>query len=69
MRIPLIPPLSSRTVLVGMGTPPVDSFSPLVLSIMAVGLGTPLILILLGGVFVCIRKRATAQQVSYEPIN
>ncbi|KAM3858571.1 glycosylated lysosomal membrane protein [Diretmus argenteus] len=57
------------TVLVGVGPPPVDSFSPLVLCIMAVGLGTPLILILLGGVCVCIRKRATSPPPAYEPIN
>ncbi|KAJ8386477.1 hypothetical protein AAFF_G00169470 [Aldrovandia affinis] len=58
----------SWTMLVGLGTPPVDSFSPLVIVIMAVGLGTPLILILLGGVYVCIRKRRT-EPLAYEPIN
>ncbi|XP_034401577.1 glycosylated lysosomal membrane protein [Cyclopterus lumpus] len=55
----------SWTVLLGSGSPPVDSFSPLVLTVMAVGLGTPMILLLLGGVCVCVRKRAAA----YEPIN
>ncbi|KAK9527061.1 hypothetical protein VZT92_015726 [Zoarces viviparus] len=55
----------SWTVLLGAGSPPVDSFSPLVLAVMAVGLGTPMILLLLGGVCVCVRKRATG----YEPIN
>ncbi|XP_056154022.1 glycosylated lysosomal membrane protein [Lampris incognitus] len=59
----------SWTVVVGLGNPPVDSFSPLVLSIMAVGLGTPMILIVLGGVYVCLRKRATPPSQSYEPIN
>lgn len=54
--------------MVGSGSPPVDSFSPLVVSVMAVGLGTPMILLLLGGVFVCVRKRA-AVSVTYEPIN
>ncbi|KAK6327499.1 hypothetical protein J4Q44_G00031440 [Coregonus suidteri] len=39
----------SWTVLVGLYSPPVDSFSPLVLVIMAVGLGTPMLIILLGG--------------------
>ncbi|XP_070702872.1 glycosylated lysosomal membrane protein [Pempheris klunzingeri] len=57
------------TLLVGSGSPPVDAFSPLVLSMMAVGLGTPMILLLLGGVCVCIRKRATASTTNYEPIN
>ncbi|XP_029282013.1 glycosylated lysosomal membrane protein [Cottoperca gobio] len=57
----------SWTVLLGSGSPPVDSFSPLVLAMMAVGLGTPMILLLLGGVCVCVRKRAAAS--TYEPIN
>ncbi|KAM8766465.1 glycosylated lysosomal membrane protein [Acanthopagrus schlegelii] len=59
----------SWTVLLGSGSPPVDSFSPLVLSMMAVGLGTPMILLLLGGVCVCVRKRAAVMAAAYEPIN
>nr|XP_046273177.1 glycosylated lysosomal membrane protein [Scatophagus argus] len=55
----------SWTVLVGSGSPSVDSFSPLVLSLMAIGLGTPTILLLLGGVCICSRKRTAA----YQPIN
>lgn len=54
--------------MVGLGSPPVDSFSPLVLVIMAVGLGTPMLIILLGGVCVCVRKNRPQTQV-YEPIN
>ncbi|KAF3833418.1 hypothetical protein F7725_024622 [Dissostichus mawsoni] len=57
----------SWTVLLGVGTPPMDSFSPVVLIMMAVGLGTPMMLLVLGGVFVCVRKRASAS--NYEPIN
>ncbi|XP_062291798.1 glycosylated lysosomal membrane protein [Scomber scombrus] len=57
------------TVLVGVGAPPMDTFSPLVLAIMAVGLGTPMILLLLGGVYVCIRKRAAPSAAGYDPIN
>ncbi|XP_034016714.1 glycosylated lysosomal membrane protein [Thalassophryne amazonica] len=56
----------SWTLLMGVGSPPVDSFSPLVVTIMAVGLGTPMILLLLGGVYVCVRK---SQLPTYEPIN
>ncbi|XP_037651736.1 glycosylated lysosomal membrane protein [Sebastes umbrosus] len=59
----------SWTVLLGSGSPPVDSFSPLVLAMMAVGLGTPMILLLLGGVCVCVRKRAAASATAYESIN
>ncbi|KAM7384886.1 hypothetical protein PAMA_011988 [Pampus argenteus] len=60
----------SWTMLVGIGSPPVDSFSPLVLAIMAVGLGAPMILLLLGGVCVCVRKRTAAlSSMAYEPIN
>ncbi|KAL7858849.1 hypothetical protein AOLI_G00189510 [Acnodon oligacanthus] len=58
----------SWTVLIGMGTPPSDSFSPLVIGIMAVGLCTPLAVIVVGGVYVCIRKRRD-QQLGYQPIN
>ncbi len=61
--------VSCRTVLVGSGSPPIDSLSPLVLSMMAVGLGTPMILLLLGGVCVCVRKRVPASTTAYEPIN
>ncbi|XP_067112072.1 glycosylated lysosomal membrane protein [Osmerus mordax] len=57
------------TVLVGLGSAPMDSFSTLVLTIMAVGLGTPLLIILLGGVWVCIRGKATPTPAAYEPIN
>ncbi|KAI4879076.1 hypothetical protein NFI96_014098, partial [Prochilodus magdalenae] len=57
----------SWTVLTGMGTPPLDSFSALVIGIMAVGLCTPLALIIVGGVYVCIRKRR--EQHGYQPIN
>ncbi|XP_031178793.1 glycosylated lysosomal membrane protein [Sander lucioperca] len=57
------------TVLIGSGSPPVESFSPLVLAIMAVGLGTPMILLVLGGVYVCIRKRVAVTAAAYQPIN
>ncbi|XP_061111124.1 glycosylated lysosomal membrane protein [Conger conger] len=58
----------SWTVLVGMGPPPIDSFSTVVIVIMAVGLGTPLLLILVGGVCLCVRKKRV-ESVGYEPIN
>lgn len=60
----------SWTALVGVGAPPVDSFSVIVVSMMVFGLGTPLILLLLGGVCVCVKKRAAAPPaLAYEPIN
>ncbi|XP_053302754.1 glycosylated lysosomal membrane protein [Pleuronectes platessa] len=59
----------SWTVLVGVGSPPVDSFSPLVVAIMAVGLGTPVVLLLLGGLWVCLSKKAADSTTAYEPIN
>lgn len=59
----------SWSVLVGLGAGPEDSFSPLVLSIMAVGLGTPLLLLLVGGVFLCVRRRSLAERQAYRPIN
>uniref|UniRef100_A0A1A8Q3J5 Chromosome 1 open reading frame 85 n=1 Tax=Nothobranchius pienaari TaxID=704102 RepID=A0A1A8Q3J5_9TELE len=59
----------SWTMLVGVGSPPVDSFSPLVLAIMAVCLGAPVILLLLGGFFVFLYKRRHATVTAYERIN
>ncbi|CAL8299552.1 unnamed protein product [Lota lota] len=59
----------SWSVLAGIGDPPMDSFSPLVLSIMAVGLGTPLLILLLGGLFVCVRRHRLAEWQAYRPIN
>lgn len=59
----------SWTLLVGVGSPPVDSFSPLVVAIMAVGLGIPMIILLVGGIWLCIRKSKGASSASYEPIN
>ncbi|KAM9839100.1 glycosylated lysosomal membrane protein [Aulostomus maculatus] len=59
----------SWSVLMGFGPPPVDTFSPLVIAIIAVGLGTPMILLLLGGVCVCVRKRVSTSTTAYEPIN
>uniref|UniRef100_A0A672JS28 Glycosylated lysosomal membrane protein n=1 Tax=Sinocyclocheilus grahami TaxID=75366 RepID=A0A672JS28_SINGR len=58
----------SWTLLVGMGEPPADSFSTLIIIIITVGLGTPLAIIIVGGVFVWIRKRMSHSSV-YEPIN
>lgn len=59
----------SWTLLVGVGDPPLDSFSVLVWSILAVGLGTPLLLLLVGGVWLCVRKLSAPAPSSYEPIN
>ncbi|XP_077362964.1 glycosylated lysosomal membrane protein-like [Festucalex cinctus] len=58
------------TTLVGVGIPPADAFSPLVAAIMAAGLGAPLAILLMGGVYVCLRKRrAAASAGNYQPIN
>ncbi|NXY82645.1 GLMPB protein, partial [Alcedo cyanopectus] len=57
----------SWSVLLGFGQPPQDTFSPLVISIMAVALGTPLLLLLVGtGVVLCAQRRRYSE---YEPIN
>lgn len=55
--------------MVGVGLPPSDTFSPLVAAIMAVGLGAPLVILLMGGVYVCLRKRSVSSASGYEPIN
>ncbi|XP_056877045.1 glycosylated lysosomal membrane protein [Takifugu flavidus] len=57
----------SWTLLAGVGSPPMDSISPLVISMMAVGLGVPLVFVLLGSVYVCTRK--TVVTTPYQPIN
>ncbi|XP_053718585.1 glycosylated lysosomal membrane protein isoform X1 [Synchiropus splendidus] len=59
----------SWTMLVGVGPPPSDGLSPLVLAIVAVGLGAPLVLLLVGGISVCLRKKVTSSSTLYEPIN
>ncbi|KAG7471553.1 hypothetical protein JOB18_048544 [Solea senegalensis] len=59
----------SWTLLMGVGSPPVDSFSALVVAVMAVGLGAPVLVLLVGGVWICARKRAMEPTAAYEPIN
>ncbi|NWU84377.1 GLMPB protein, partial [Onychorhynchus coronatus] len=61
------PPALSRSVLVGFGEPPRDTFSPLIISIMAVALGTPLALLLGGSGLVLLARRRRYSE--YEPIN
>ncbi|NXA11347.1 GLMPB protein, partial [Sapayoa aenigma] len=57
----------SWSVLLGFGQPPTDTFSPLVISIMAVALGTPLAMLLLGTCLVLLAQRKRYSE--YEPIN
>lgn len=59
----------SWSLLVGLGDPPQDSFSPLVLTIMSVGLGTPLAFILFGGVGALFFKKRDQHTEGYQPIN
>ncbi|NXR35197.1 GLMPB protein, partial [Zosterops hypoxanthus] len=57
----------SWSVLLGFGEPPRDTFSPLVISITAVALGTPLAMLLLGSCLVLLVQRRRYSE--YEPIN
>ncbi|NXD04133.1 GLMPA protein, partial [Certhia familiaris] len=57
----------SWSVLLGFGEPPRDTFSPLVISITAVALGTPLAMLLLGSCLVLLAQRRRYSE--YEPIN
>ncbi|NXM90588.1 GLMPA protein, partial [Oenanthe oenanthe] len=57
----------SWSVLLGFGEPPRDSFSPLVISIAAVALGTPLAMLLLGSCLLLLARRRRYSE--YEPIN
>ncbi|XP_032569129.1 glycosylated lysosomal membrane protein isoform X3 [Chiroxiphia lanceolata] len=55
------------SVLVGFGEPPRDTFSPLIISVVAVALGTPLALLLGGTGLVLLVPRSRYSE--YEPIN
>ncbi|XP_053135009.1 glycosylated lysosomal membrane protein [Hemicordylus capensis] len=55
------------SALIGFGKPPQEMFSPLVIAILAVALGTPVVL-LVGGSVAALLKR-TKQSSEYEPIN
>ncbi|XP_050840266.1 glycosylated lysosomal membrane protein isoform X2 [Serinus canaria] len=57
----------SWSVLLGFGEPPRDTFSPLVISITAVALGTPLAMLLLGSCLLLLAQRRRYSE--YEPIN
>ncbi|KAM8921510.1 glycosylated lysosomal membrane protein [Pelodytes ibericus] len=57
----------SWSALIGYGRPPKDSFSTLVICIMAVALGTPLVLLIVGAIVVTILKNRVYS--NYEPIN
>ncbi|XP_024059223.1 glycosylated lysosomal membrane protein [Terrapene carolina triunguis] len=57
----------SWSALLGFGTPPKDAFSPLVMAIVVVALGTPVVLLLAGSLVVLFARRKRHSQ--YEPIN
>lgn len=62
---------------VGYGVPPQDSVSTIVLIIISAGLGIPVVIIIFGGIFVCIKKRTAkpdkpllnVQSNGYQPIS
>ena len=56
----------SRSMLLGVGTPPVDALSSLVLGIVAVALGAPALMLLAGGVFLLLGRKWYSE---YQPIN
>ncbi|XP_060154103.1 glycosylated lysosomal membrane protein isoform X2 [Globicephala melas] len=56
----------SWSMLLGVGTPPVDALSSLVLGIMAVALGAPALMLLAGGVFLLLGHKRYSE---YQPIN
>jgi len=57
-----------RTFSVGLGTPITDSFSLLVILVIAIGLGIPLLLIIGGGIFIMC-KRVRGQHLRYSDIS
>lgn len=56
----------SRSMLLGVGSPPVDALSPLVLGIMAVALGAPALTLLAGGLFLLLGRKRDSE---YQSIN
>ncbi|KAM6167103.1 glycosylated lysosomal membrane protein isoform 2-T2 [Erethizon dorsatum] len=56
----------SWSMLLGVGAPPVDALSPLILGIMAVALGTPGLMLLGGGLALLLRSKHSSQ---YQSIN
>ena len=52
-----------RTGSIGLGKPPNDSVSSLVMAVIFAGLGVPVVLILFGGLFICIKKRTNPKIV------
>lgn len=55
-----------RSMILGVGTPPMDTFSPLVLGIMAVALGAPTLMLLAGGLFLMLGPKRYSE---YQAIN
>lgn len=53
-------------MLLGVGFPPMDTLSPLVLGIMAVALGAPGLVLLAGGLFLLLGPKRYSE---YQPIN
>lgn len=56
----------SWSMILGVGTPPMDTFSPLVLGIMAVALGAPTLMLLAGGLFLMLGPKRYSE---YQAIN
>ncbi|XP_004629988.3 glycosylated lysosomal membrane protein [Octodon degus] len=56
----------SWSMLLGVGPPPVDALSPLILVIMAVALGTPGLMLLGGGMVLLLRRKRSSE---YQSIN
>lgn len=53
-------------MLLGVGTPPMDALSPLILGIMAVALGAPALMLLAGGLFLLLGHKRYSE---YQSIN
>ncbi|KAL8184012.1 UNVERIFIED_CONTAM: hypothetical protein K2H54_003872 [Gekko kuhli] len=57
----------SWSALIGLGEPPKDTFSTLVIAILAVGLGTPVVLLIAGSIAALFTQKKRYSE--YEPIN
>ena len=58
----LVRVLCLRTLALGFGAPPEDAISGMIVTIISVGLGIPVLLVIVGSVCACVRKRRASNQ-------
>ncbi|WAQ98930.1 GLMP-like protein [Mya arenaria] len=54
---------------IGYGSPPADAISTVVIIIILAGLGLPIVIIIFGGIFVCMKKRSNRPDKQLKAVN